>query len=170
MPLQQEMSGARPAESASAANLRGASLDEFVAVVAFGSPLVVVDLEREGVQGRLLKDLADRLRISRMRFYDIVGVPRATAEKKAARGELVKGTGAIATVGLIKLLAIAQQLVANSTAQGAADFDTASWLGRWIERPQPALGGRRPAELIESPTGLEMVSRLLGSAASGAYQ
>ncbi|MDH5540593.1 MAG: MbcA/ParS/Xre antitoxin family protein, partial [Rhizobacter sp.] len=37
-------------------------------------------------------------------------------------------------------------------------------------RPQPSLGGRRPAELIDTPTGIEVVSRLLGSIESGSYQ
>ena len=39
-----------------------------------------------------------------------------------------------------------------------------------IERPQPALGGRKPADLIDTPTGVEVVARLLGSIESGAYQ
>lgn len=35
--------------------------------------------------------------------------------------------------------------------------------------PSP-LGGRKPADLIDTPTGVEVVARLLGSIESGAYQ
>ncbi|HEY8707729.1 MAG TPA: antitoxin Xre/MbcA/ParS toxin-binding domain-containing protein [Burkholderiaceae bacterium] len=32
------------------------------------------------------------------------------------------------------------------------------------------MGGRKPADLIDTPTGVEVVARLLGSIESGAYQ
>jgi uncharacterized protein (DUF2384 family) len=32
------------------------------------------------------------------------------------------------------------------------------------------LGGRRPADLLDTPTGVEVVARLLGSLESGAFQ
>lgn len=54
--------------------------------------------------------------------------------------------------------------------EGADGFDAVKWLGQWLERPQPALGGRRPADLMDTPTGMEMVAGLLGSIRSGAYQ
>ena len=51
-----------------------------------------------------------------------------------------------------------REIVANSTARQAQGFDAARWLGQWLDRPQPSLGGRRPAELIDTPTGIEVVS------------
>ncbi|MFO1356707.1 MAG: MbcA/ParS/Xre antitoxin family protein [Gammaproteobacteria bacterium] len=57
-----------------------------------------------------------------------------------------------------------------ASRSGGADFNAARWLGKWIETAQPALGGRKPADLLDTPTGLDMVSRLLGSIQSGAYQ
>ena len=75
-----------------------------------------------------------------------------------------------AELGMVKLLGIAQEIVANSTAREAKTFDATKWLGQWIERPQPALGGRRPADLLDTPTGVQVVARLLGSIESGAYQ
>jgi uncharacterized protein (DUF2384 family) len=35
---------------------------------------------------------------------------------------------------------------------------------------QAGLGGRKPADLVDTPTGLAVVARLLGAVASGAYQ
>jgi putative toxin-antitoxin system antitoxin component (TIGR02293 family) len=110
------------------------------------------------------------MEIPSSRIFMILGVPKATAEKKAAAGEKVEGRGGQAAIGMVRLLGIAQEIVANSTAAEAKTFDAARWLGQWIERPQPALGGRKPADLLDTPTGLELVARLLGSLESGAYQ
>lgn len=145
-------------------------VDEYVRAVVAATPMQRVQIERQGVHGAFIKDLSKRMDVPASRFFAILGVPKATAEKKAAAGELVSGSGGQAAVGMIKLLGIAQSIVANSTAAQAKDFDAAKWLGRWIELPQPALGGRRAADLIDTPTGIEVVARLLGAVESGAYQ
>ncbi|WP_255435072.1 MbcA/ParS/Xre antitoxin family protein [Rhodoferax sp. BLA1] len=69
-----------------------------------------------------------------------------------------------------KLLDIAKAIVENSTAEDAVGFDPAAWLDSWLEIPQPSLGGRKPADLIDTPAGLEVVTRLLGAIESGSYQ
>lgn len=145
-------------------------VDDFVRQVAAATPLQLVDMERHGVAGRFLKDLSIRIDLPAVRVFGMLGVPKATAEKKSAQGELVSGSGGQAALGMARLLAQAQALVADSTAPEAQGFDAARWLGRWLEQPQPALGGRRPADLMDTPTGAAMVSRLLGAQASGAYQ
>lgn len=73
-------------------------------------------------------------------------------------------------LGMARLLGIAQEIVKGSMAPEARDFDSAKWLGQWLEKPQPALGGRKPADLIDTPTGVEVVAKLLGAIESGAYQ
>ena len=75
-----------------------------------------------------------------------------------------------AAIALTKLVALANEIVVESTDPRAVAFDAARWLGIWIERPQPALGGRKPADLLDTPAGADVVARLLGSVASGAYQ
>jgi putative toxin-antitoxin system antitoxin component (TIGR02293 family) len=128
------------------------------------------EAELRGVDSLLLKDLAKRMDIPAVRIFQIVGIPKATAERKTAAQEPITGAAGQAALGLTRLLGLAKGIVADSTAEAAKDFDAARWLGRWIERPQPALGGRKPADLIATPTGLEMVARLLGAIESGAYQ
>jgi putative toxin-antitoxin system antitoxin component (TIGR02293 family) len=145
-------------------------VDDYVRQVARATPLELVEIERQGVLGSFIKDLSRRMEIPSSRIFTILGVPKATAEKKAAAGERVEGRGGQAAIGMVKLLGIAQEIVANSTASGAKTFDATKWLGQWIERPQPALGGRKPADLLDTPTGVELVARLLGSIESGAYQ
>jgi len=145
-------------------------VDDYVRQVARATPLQLVEIERQGVLGSFIKDLSRRMEIPSSRIFTILGVPKATAEKKAAAGERVEGRGGQAAIGMVKLLGIAQEIVANSTANEAKTFDATKWLGQWIERPQPALGGRKPADLLDTPTGVELVARLLGSIESGAYQ
>ena len=149
---------------------RSQGVDAYVRAVGGATPMQIVEIERQGVMGAFIKDLSKRMEVPASRIFPILGVPKATAEKKAAAGELVSGSGGQAAVGMIRLLGIAQDMAANSTVAEARDFDAAKWLGKWIERPQPALGGRRPADLIDTPTGVDVVARLLGSIESGAYQ
>lgn len=145
-------------------------VDSYVRRISRATPMELVEVERHGVKGRFVKDFSKRIGVSALRFYEIIGVPKATVEKRSAEDTEITGAGGQAAVGMAKLLAKAQEIVDNSTAAESKDFDAARWLGQWIERPQPALGGRKPAELIGTPTGVAMVSRLLGAVESGAYQ
>lgn len=149
---------------------RSAGIDDFVRRVAEATPLQLVETERQGVAGSYLKDLAERMGVPAVRMYAMLGVPKATAEKKAAAAEQLGGSGGQAALGLARLLAIAGEIADESTAADARGFDAAKWLGKWLELPQPALGGRRAADLIDTPTGLDVVARLLGSIASGSFQ
>ncbi len=149
---------------------RSKGVDDFVRQVSAATPLQLVDIERGGVAGEFLKDLSARLGIPAARLFAMLGVPKATAAKKAAAGEMLSGSAGQAAVGLARLLGLAQAMVADSTAADAAGFDSARWLGQWLDRPQPSLGGRRRGDLVDTPTGLDAVSRLLGSIASGSYQ
>lgn len=86
-----------------------------------------------------------------------------------AENGVIAGAGEQAAIGMARLLGIAQAIVDNSTAAQAKGFDAARLLGRWIEIPQPALGGRKPADLLDTPTGVNAVARVLGAIESGAF-
>ena len=145
-------------------------VDAFVRKVAAATPMQIIETERAGVRGTLIKDLARRMQVPASRFYEVIGVPKATAEQKASSGAMFAGDGGQAALGVVRLLAIVEAIVANSTAEGAKGFDAPQWLGRWIERPQPSLGGRKPADLLDTPSGIGVVARLLGAIESGAYR
>ena len=145
-------------------------IDDYVQQVAHATPMQLMEVERHGVPGSFIKNLAKRMDVPSSRFFSILGVPKSTAENKAAAGKVVSGSGGQAAIGMVRLLGIAQAIVADSIAPEAHGFDAAKWLGQWIERTQPALGGRKPADLIDTPTGIEVVVRLLGAIESGAVQ
>jgi uncharacterized protein (DUF2384 family) len=145
-------------------------VDAFVRKVAAATPMQIIATERAGVRGTLIKDLARRMQVPASRFYEVIGVPKATAELKASSGAMIAGDGGQAALGVVRLLAIVEGIVANSTTEEAKGFDAPQWLGRWIERSQPSLGGRKPADLLDTPSGLGVVARLLGAIESGAYR
>ena len=138
---------------------QGANYFRLVGLLVGGLGMLYVVSGRLNAQGFVFASLLDRPL-----------VPFAMAILWYHGGEMVTGSGGQAAVGMVKLLAVAEDIVTHSTAPEAKGFDSAKWLGQWIERPQPSLGGRKPADLIGTPTGLEVVARLLGSIESGAYQ
>ena len=108
-------------------------------------------------------------RPSRRRPQRSVADSLATIEKKVARGEVLTGVANRRALNLLRLLAHARQILKDSTSAEAERFDVARWLGRWIKTPQPALGGKRPADLLDTEIGASMVDRTLGAVRSGAY-
>lgn len=51
----------------------------------------------------------------------------------------------------------------------APGFDAHAWLARWLNEDLPALGGRRPGDVLREPGGYEQVRTILARMQSGAY-
>jgi putative toxin-antitoxin system antitoxin component (TIGR02293 family) len=150
--------------------VRARGADDFIQQVHHATPMQMIEVERNGVDARFLKDLSKRIDLPAARVFAMFGVPKATAEKKIVQGAIITGSGGRAAIAVAKLLGIATAIVENSTSPEANGFDSAEWFGQWLERPQPAFGGRKPVDLIDTPTGVKMVAKLLGAIESGAYQ
>lgn len=148
---------------------RSQGVDAYLKQVHDATPVQMVEIERLGVAGTFITDLSKRMELPSSRVFAMLRIPPATAARKSAAGAVVDGRAGLAAIGMIKLLGIAQDIVQDSTAAEAKNFDTVKWLGQWIERPQPALGGGKPADFLDTPTGVEIVSKLLGAMRSGAY-
>lgn len=74
-------------------------------------------------------------------------------------------------MGLMEIInKIEDLLAAEQENVEVKDFDVERWVGQWIKRPQPALGGIPPGELMDTPAGRERVMRLIGAIQCGAYQ
>lgn len=139
----------------------------YVTHLSAATPMEIVEIERAGVSSSFLLDLSEKMDLPQGRLFSMLGVSRSTAARKIAKDELVDGRAAI---GMIKLLALAREMLSESTSPDAKGFDIEKWLGRWIELPQPALGGRKPSDLMDTPTGVAIVAKALGAIQSGAYQ
>jgi uncharacterized protein (DUF2384 family) len=130
-----------------------------------------VRIEREGVPSQVVEEMIDEFGISTTAFQLVVGIPAATYKKRIKEKGLFSGTSGQSVVGLMDLINQVEDMLAaepdNPDAQG---FDVAAWVGHWIQRPQKALGGLAPSELLDTPSGRESVMRVLGAIQSGAYQ
>ncbi len=152
------------APGASRAMLRNA---DFVAALRQATTMDLVQIERHGVPAQLLSFLADRLGVPLSEVLRITRAPRSTTLRKLSEGGRLHGTAGQAALGVTRLLAKAREMVDESTHPDAAGFDVSRWLGEWIGKAQPALGGRKPEELLDTPTGLDAVMRVLGAIQSG---
>lgn len=65
--------------------------------------------------------------------------------------------------GLVKML---EDMIPESQGE---DFDAGRWVARWLETPQPALGGAAPKDYLHTAEGRATVRRLLSAVESGAY-
>jgi uncharacterized protein (DUF2384 family) len=128
-----------------------------------------ISIERHGVPYYVLVKLGQGLGTSGTDLQRLFKIPSATFKKKIASKERFGGTVGQAVVETIDLINKVESLLDPSSPE-ARDFDPAKWVGEWIKKPQPSLGGRTPAELMDTPTGREQVHRVLGAIASGAYQ
>jgi type VI secretion system secreted protein Hcp len=145
------------------------SLVDVATEMALAEPMDQVELEREGLPAVVLAGLAQLMAVPRVRLFEMMNLPRATMEKKISDDEVLTGDANRRALNLVRLLAHAHEILKDSTSAEAERFDVARWLGRWIETPQPALGGKKPADLLDTETGASMVERTLGAMRSGAY-
>lgn len=145
-------------------------IDRFIQAMAIANPMQLIDAERHGVPSELVVDVSSRMGVTQFRMQQMLGIARATWTKKISKGETFAGSAGQSVLGMARLLGIAQAMAQRSTAAQARGFDSAKWLGEWLDIPQPSLGGAKPSELMDTPTGVDVVARLLGAIESGAYQ
>lgn len=145
-------------------------VDAYLSQVHNATPMQIVEIERSGVASAFIADLSERMDMPASHMFSMLRIPKATAARKMGAGGVIDGRAGQAAVAMVKLLGLARDIAHDSTAKESEGFDSVKWLGQWIQRPQAALGGRKPSDLLDTPTGFEMVARVLGSIQSGAYQ
>ena len=70
-------------------------------------------------------------------------------------------------IGFAKLVGQLEAIIQESG--NTEGFDAAAWMSRWLNEPVPALGGIRPADLMDTLEGRDLVSTTLARLQSGAY-
>ena len=155
--------GARAVAEASAARV---PLTDY-ATLYQAAPLEHIHYIRDGIDALEVSVLAERMGITKEQLVTSLGIPRATLNRKAKAQQLVSIEQGERVIGMAKLIGQVEMMVRQS---GNPDgFDAAHWLGDWLARPNPALHGRRPSELMDTAAGQALVSSLLAQAQSGAY-
>jgi putative toxin-antitoxin system antitoxin component (TIGR02293 family) len=126
-----------------------------------------VELLREGVPATFLVWISEHMAIPRDRLYSTIGLARATVNRKVREHQTLNLDESERVLGIARLVGQAQAMVRESGDD--PQFDAAKWMATWLEAPHPALGGKRPAELMDTAEGRAIVSDLLGQMQSGAY-
>ena len=59
--------------------------------------------------------------------------------------------------------------IAEVLSKGFSVFEDVGKLSRWLQKPNRALQGEKPIDLLNTPTGIKMIIRLLGRIEEGIY-
>jgi putative toxin-antitoxin system antitoxin component (TIGR02293 family) len=130
-------------------------------------PMERVALVKSGVPASEFVMLASVLGMPKERLASTLGLARATMDRKIRDNRLLSPDESSRVLGMASLVGQVRSLVAESGEPRG--FDAGAWVSSWLERPVPALGARRPAELMDTSEGQAIVSRLVAQMQSGAY-
>jgi len=126
-----------------------------------------VALVREGAPADLLALAAERIGVAREPLYRALGLAPSTIKRKIQGHQTLAVDESETALGIARLIGQVETMVLESSDE--AEFDSAKWLGRWLERPNPALGGELPINYLDTADGRQMISELLARMQSGAY-
>lgn len=138
----------------------------FVRVFDLG-PTERIALVKQGIPAGEVSKVAKIIGRPKERLMKVLGLPRATVDRKARANQQLSVEHGERLIGFAKLVGQVQVMVDRSG--DPVGFDAAKWLAAWLERPLPALGGKCPAEYLDTSEGQQMVSALLFRMRSGAY-
>lgn len=131
------------------------------------TPVDRIEMIKAGVRAIEAKRLFEALSISQGAAFAALKLSAATVNRKAARGQKLSSDESERVLGIARLIGQVEAMVEESgTAEG---FDAAHWISRWLEEPVPALGGRRPLDLLDTMEGQALVADTLARMQSGAY-
>ena len=123
---------------------------------------------RAGLPASLLPQIAEQMSMTLDRLYGILSVPRATAIRKVTGRKTLSLPESERLLALASLANRVQDIVRESGVDGGA-FNAFAWTGRWLGRPNAALGGVTPESLMDTIEGRALVAQLVEQMQSGAY-
>ena len=121
------------------------------------TPLQLIDWSRQGLIGTEAGRVAGLLGVSDKEMAPLLNQSIATFHRQAKTGRLDAATSE-------RLLLLAQ--LAN---YGATVFQDQGKFTRWLRRPLRLLGERTPLDLLDSPTGVQLIDDILGRIDYGVF-
>lgn len=122
---------------------------------------------RSGLQPDVVAQLVRKLGLTQERVFEMLALKRATVKRKVASKTALSPADSERVLGLFGLLASAESFKPYTRDPQA--FDSATWLAGWLETANPALGGSRPGDLLDTVEGQGIVRQLLEQQWSGTY-
>jgi len=133
-------------------------------------PMDRVSLLELGVKAYLIEVLAKRMGISRRACCTMIGASPSTVGKAIKLKRNLPLELAERALGVALLIEQVDRIVRESGREKVVDtFDAGRWFASWCARPCPAIGHRRPANLLLTANGRGVVGQLLAQLQSGAY-
>ena len=122
---------------------------------------------KQGVPASWLNRISTDMVVPKDRLFIWLGIPRATANRKVKSGDALDRQQSEPTLGMARLVGLVQNIVEQS---GNVDgFDAARWTAEFLERPNPALGGKPPGDFMDTADGRALVESLILQQQTGAY-
>lgn len=59
--------------------------------------------------------------------------------------------------------------IANTVAKGLSVFEDEAKFNRWLRKENKALNGQKPFDVLNTPTGIKLVSQIIGRIEEGVY-
>jgi putative toxin-antitoxin system antitoxin component (TIGR02293 family) len=131
------------------------------------APIERIELVRNGVPAAAMGIIAADMGIAKDKLYTMLGLPRATIERKVRQQQRLNADEGERVIGIARLIGQVDQIVHESG--NPEGFDSARWVATWLDRPLPALAGNRPATLMDTAEGRDLVARVIAQVQSGAY-
>lgn len=126
-----------------------------------------VEMVKDGVPAGLLVLISEDMAIPKDKLYTTIGLARATVNRKLREQQVLSQDESERVLGIARLVGQVSTMVKESG--NPEGFNAAKWVAIWLDQPQPALGGKRPAELMDTADGRSIVSDLVARMQSGAY-
>lgn len=125
------------------------------------------ELVKEGVPATMVDRVSEDMAIGKGKLYETLGLAPATVNRKLRSAQLLSPNESERLLGITRLIGQVERIVRESG--DATGFRAAEWMAAWLERPHAALGGRPPAELMDTADGRDIVSDLVARLQSSAY-
>lgn len=109
-----------------------------------------------GIPSRSLEPLSDHLGIGKGAVAGVLGMDRATANRKVAKDDVLPTYAAESMLRLLELDAMARDT-----------FETQEEAAAWLRQPHPMLDGETPLDCAKSSFGAERVKDILNAVKYG---
>ncbi|MEO3711467.1 antitoxin Xre/MbcA/ParS toxin-binding domain-containing protein [Roseateles flavus] len=129
-------------------------------------PEQLVLLANAGLRVRLVRHLADEMRVPVALVAEWVGSPLADVLKPMP-GKTLELDQGLRLLWIARLIGQVQEMIDG--AGKYADFNAPAWIGAWLQTAHPVLGGVTPGDYLLRSDGPQSVSDLLARLESGAY-
>lgn len=115
-----------------------------------------------------MRELEEATELSRAGLCRLLGLKVSTVNRKLQHHSRLSPDESERLMALHRLIGQVQLLVRDCGTE--TNFNAATWLTAWLQRPNHALADVPPAVYMDTADGREQISRLLGAMRSGSYR